>query len=41
MNTSEEKYFLNWDEAFNSKAAQVEAKHTTWPGFTGMVFKFL
>jgi len=26
MNTSNEKYFLNWDEAFNSTAAQVGGK---------------
>ena len=26
MNTSDEKYFLNWDEAFNSTAAQVGGK---------------
>lgn len=26
MNTSDEKYFMNWDEAFNSTAAQVGGK---------------
>lgn len=35
-----EQYFLNWDEAFNSTAAQVGGKGHNLPGCTGMVFQY-